>query len=169
MLINASFSEERAQKFSMTKPYYSIHSALFYRTSKYPSPPRLSTLEQMKLYRYCGLYGYNYTMYDIPEAQLDTGARDEPSRFAMLERGRCDFVLGDVELVNAFASMGQLHLKGTGHIPIPGARPKDFHAMVSKALPDADKLRKTLDDGIIAAKADKTYARIFNRYGLEAK
>ena len=169
MLFNASFSEERAQKFWMTKPYYSIHSALFYRTSKYPSPPRLSTLEEMKSYRYCGLYGYNYTMYNIPEAQLDTSARDEPSRFAMLERGRCDFVLGDVELVNAFSSMGQLNLKGTGHIPIPGARPKDFHAMVSKALPDADKLRKTLDDGIIAAKADKTYARIFSRYGLEAK
>jgi polar amino acid transport system substrate-binding protein len=169
MLINASFSEERAHKFRMSRPYYSIRSALFYRTSKYPSPPRLTTLEDLQSYRYCGLYGYNYTMYAIPKAQIDTGAKDEPSRFTMLERDRCDFVLGDVELLNAFASMGQLSLDGTGHIPIPGARPKEFHAMVSRALPDADKLLKILDDGIVAAKADKTYAQIFSKYGLEAK
>lgn len=169
MLLNASYSEERAQKFLMSKPYYSLHSVLFYRTSKYPSPPKLTGVEDMQSYRYCGLYGYNYTMYSIPNAQLDTGAKDEPSRFAMLERGRCDFVLGDLELLHAFSSMGRLNLDGTGHIPIPGAKPKEFHAMVSKALPDADKLLKTLDEGIIAAKADKTYARIFSRYGLEAK
>jgi polar amino acid transport system substrate-binding protein len=169
MLLNASFSEERAQKFLMTKPYYSLHSGLFYRTSKYPSPPKVATAEDMQSYRYCGLYGYNYTMYDIPKAQLDTGAKDEPGRFAMLEHNRCDFVLGDVELLQAFSSMGQLNLKGTNHIPIPGAKPKEFHAMVSKALVDADKLLQILDDGIIAARADKTYARIFAKYGVETK
>lgn len=169
MLLNASFSEERAQKFLMTKPYYSVHSVLFYRTSKYPSPPKLGTREEMQSYRYCGLYGYNYTMYDIPKAQLDTGAKDEASRFAMLAHDRCDFVLGDVELLDAFSSMGKLSLDGTDHIPIPGAKPKEFHAMVSKAMASAHKLLKTLDDGIIAAKADRTYAKIFNRYGLEAK
>lgn len=169
MLLNASYSAERAQKFLMTKPYYSLNSVLFYQTSKYPQPPRITTQEEMKLYRYCGLYGYNYTMYEIPKAQLDTGAKDEPSRFAMLKRDRCDFVLGDVELLNAFASMGQLTLEGTAHIPIPGAKPKEFHAMVSKTLVNASQLLKTLDEGIIAAKADKSYSRIFNKYGLDGR
>ncbi len=169
MLLNASFSPERAEKFLMTKPYYSLHSVLFYRTSKYPSPPTLTTVQDLKLYRYCGLHGYNYTMYDIPKSQLDTGAKDEASRFEMLKRDRCDFVLGDVELLHAFSSMGQLNLDGTGHLPIPGATPKEFHAMVSRALVDGDKLLRILDDGIAAAKADKTYAKIFSRYGLDAK
>lgn len=169
MLLNASYSQERAEKFLMTKPYYSLHSVLFYRTSKYPSPPKLASVEDMKSYRYCGLHGYNYTMYDIPKSQLDTGAKDEVSRFEMLKRDRCDFALGDVELLHAFSSMGQLNLDGTGHLPIPGAKPKEFHAMVSRALVDADKLLKILDDGIAAAKADKSYARIFSRYGLDAK
>ena len=35
MLINAAYSEERARKYWMTTPYYSIHSALFYRDKKY--------------------------------------------------------------------------------------------------------------------------------------
>ena len=169
MLLNASFSEERAQKFLMTKPYYSLHSVLFYRTSKYPSPPKLTTAEDMKSYRYCGLHGYNYTMYDIPKSQLDTGAKDEVSRFAMLKLDRCDFVLGDVELLRAFSAMGQLNLDGTSHLPIPGAKPKEFHAMVSKVLVHGDKLLRILDDGVAAAKADKSYTAIFNRYGLEGQ
>lgn len=168
LLLNASFSEERAQKFLLTKPYYSLHSVLIYRTSKYPKPPQLTSMADMKSYRYCGLRGYNYTMYDIPTALFET-ATDERSRFAMLRRDRCDFVLGDMELLQAFSSMGQLDLDGTGHIPIPGARPKEFHAMVSKALVDADKLLKVIDDGLIAAKADKTYEKIFSKYGLGAK
>ena len=96
MLINAAYSEERAQKYLMTTPYYSIHSALFYLSSKYPIAPKVETVADLKQYRYCGLFGYNYTMYDIPETQLDTGAKDERTRFAKLRHDRCDFVLGDV-------------------------------------------------------------------------
>ncbi len=169
MLLNASYSDERARKFWMTKPYYSVRSALYYRTSKFPSPPKLQTPADMKQYRYCGMFGYNYAMYDLPPSQLDTGAKDEPGRFAMLARDRCDFVLGDVELLDAFAASGNVNLDGTARIPIPGATPKEFHAMVSRALPDAEKLLKILDDGISAAKADKTYAKVFGKYGIETR
>jgi polar amino acid transport system substrate-binding protein len=167
LLLNASYNEERAQKFHMTKPYYNIRSALFYRTSKYPTPPQVRTLDDMKAYRYCGLHGYNYTMYSIPPERLDTGAKDEPSRMTMLRHDRCDFVLGDMEPLRAFAAMGLLDMNGTAHIPIPEDKPKEFYAMVSKALPDGEALRKILDDGFTAAKADKTYAKIFSKYGLE--
>jgi polar amino acid transport system substrate-binding protein len=169
MLLNASYSDERAQKFLMTKPYYSVQSGLFYLTSKYHTPPPLTKVEDMKLYRFCGLHGYNYTMYDIPKVQLDTGAKDEPSRFTMLRRDRCDFVLGDVEVLGAFAAIGQLNLSGTAHIPIPSSKPKEFHAMVSKARPDAEHLLKILDEGIAATKADKTYTKIFSRYGVSGR
>lgn len=166
MLLHASYNEERALKFLISKPYYSIHSALFYLKSKYPVPPKIKTVADMKQYRYCGLFGYNYAMYDLPESQLDTGAKDEPSRFKKLRLDRCDFVLGDVEILSNFAAMGQLDLNGTGHIPIPGAKPKEFHAMISKSAAGADKLLKDINDGLSALKADKTYARILKKYGV---
>ena len=166
MLLNASFSEERAQKYLMSKPYYAINSALFYNTSKYPTPPKIASVAEMKPYRYCGLYGYNYTMYNLPPAQLDAGAKDEVSRFQKLRLDRCDFVLGDIEILNSFASMGQLDLTGIGHIPIPGDKPKEFHAMVSRTAAGGEKLLKIIDDGIGALKADKTYSKIFKKYGI---
>lgn len=166
MLLNASYSDERAQKFLMSKPYYSVNSGLYYMSSKYVSPPNITTVADMKDYRYCGLYGYNYTMYPIPEAQLDSGARDEASRFAKLRFGRCDLVLGDVEILKSFAAMGQVDLAGTSHIPIPGAKPKEFHVMVSRAIPDGAKLLGIIDNGIVSTKADRTYAKIFKKYGI---
>lgn len=166
IVLDAAYSEERARKYLISKPLYSVSSALFYMTKKFPRPPKITSVATLKQYRYCGLWGYNYTMYDIPEAQLDTGARDEASRFSKLRLDRCDFVLGDLELLKAFSTMGQLDLGGTRHIPIPGAKRKEFHAMVSKKLPDGDKLLKVIDDGIIALKADKTYSRIFKKYGM---
>ncbi len=167
MLLNAAYSEERASNYHLTEPYYSLHSVLFYATNKFPSPPNLATIADMRAYRYCGLFGYNYTMYEIPPAQLDTGAKDEPSRFAMLARDRCDFVLGDVEILKAFAAMGKVDLTGTAHIAIPGDKPKQFHAMVSRQRKDGEKLVKILNDGFIALKADHTFGKIFKRYGLE--
>lgn len=166
MLLNASFNEERAHKFLVSKPYYSIHSALFYISAKYPEPPKMASLEEMKKYRYCGLLGYNYTMYDIPPDQLDTGARDETSRFEMLRMGRCDFVLGDVEIIKAFAAMDQLNLLGTAYVAIPGTKPKEFHALVSRAWPDGEKLLQRINDGIVAAKAEKSFDKVFKKYGL---
>ena len=167
MLLNASYSEERAQNFLLSQPYYTMHSALFYLTSKYPAPPKIATVADMKQYRYCGLLGYNYTMYDIPPAQLDSGAMDEARRFMKLRLDRCDFVLGDVELLNSFAAMGKIDLNGIAHIPIPKAKPKDFHALVSKTPAGGATLLAIVNDGIAATKTDKTYAKIFKTYGVQ--
>ena len=164
--LHATNNEERAQKFLVSKPYYSISSALYYQTKKYPVAPKIASVAEMKPYRYCGLSGYNYTMYDLPEAQLDTGAKDEASRFAKLKLDRCDFVLGDVEILKGFASMGLLDLSGTGHIPIPGAKPKEFHVMVSRTSAGGEKMLKVINDGITALTKDKTYAKIFKKYGI---
>lgn len=166
MLLNASYSDERAQKFLMSKPYYSVRTELFYLTSKYPTPPKIATVADMKKYRHCGMFGYNYTMYELPESQLDSGAKDEPSRMKKLRLDRCDFILGDVEILKSFSAMGQLDISGTSSIPIPGAKPKDFHAMVSKASPEGEKLLKIINDGITTLQKDKTYAKILKKYGI---
>jgi polar amino acid transport system substrate-binding protein len=166
LLLNATYSDERAAKYLMSKPYYSLTSGLFHLKSKYPSPPKIRTVAEMKKYRYCGLLGYNYTMYDLPESQLDAGARDEPGRFRKLQLDHCDFVLGDVELLKSFAALGQIDLAGVSHIPIPGAKPKEFHVLVSKKHADGTQLLKLINDGFSALKADGTRTKIFKKYGL---
>jgi len=166
MLINASYSEERNQKYLMSKPYYALHGALFYVNSKYPEAPKITTVAEMKPYRYCGLFGYNYAMYALAEEQLDTGTKDETTRFRKLRQDHCDFVLGDVEVVHGFAAMGQVDLNGISHLPIPGAKPKEFHALVSKRPVGGVKLLKVIDEGIMAMKADKSLVRIFKKYGI---
>lgn len=45
--LNASYSDERAQKYLLSQPYYTLSSALFYRVQKYPTPPVVATLADM--------------------------------------------------------------------------------------------------------------------------
>jgi len=166
LALNASYSAERAKIYLLSQPYYTLNSALFYRASKYPNPPDVNSVADMQKYRYCGLLGYNYAMYALPPEALDTSARNEVNRFAMLASNRCDFAIGDVELLKAFETMGQLDLHGTAHIPIPGAKPKEFHVMVSRSAAGGEKMLKIINEGLVSLKADKTYAKIFKKYGV---
>jgi polar amino acid transport system substrate-binding protein len=166
MLLNASYSEDRAKTYLLSQPYYKLHSALYYTTARFPVRPSIKTIADMQKYKYCGLLGYNYSMYAITDVMLDTSARTEASRFNMLRAERCDFAIGDIELVTAFAAMGQVDLSGTAYIPIPGAKPKDFHVLISRNDAGSEKLLKVIDNGIKDLKADKTYARIFSKYGI---
>lgn len=166
IVLHASLNEERRQKFLVSQPYYHVTSGLFYVRSKFPKPPAIATVAAMRPYRYCGLLGYNYAMYDLPESQLDSGSKDESSRLEKLRLGRCDFVLGDVEILKGFAAMGKINLNDLSFITIPGIQPIEFHALVSKSSDQGTKLLQQIDEGIVALKADKTYAKIFKKYGI---
>jgi hypothetical protein len=60
--------------------------------------------------------------------------------------------------------MGHLDLRGISHIPIPGTKPKKFHAMVSRTSAGGDKLLKIINDGVDELKAAKNYAKTFKKY-----
>ncbi|MBF0209241.1 MAG: transporter substrate-binding domain-containing protein, partial [Oligoflexia bacterium] len=89
MLVSATYNEERASKYLISDPYYTVTSALFYDPNFMPKPPKITTVDDMQKYTYCGLQGYNYTMYKLPPDKLDTGAKDEQQRVEKLRGGRC--------------------------------------------------------------------------------
>lgn len=166
MLINASYNDERAKKYLVSKPYYTIASGLVYLSSKFPQKPEIKTVDEMKKYKYCGLLGYNYDMYKLPAENLDMQAKDEDQRFKKLRAGRCDFILADLEILKGFVKMGQVNMDGTDSIPIPESKPKEFHMLISRAESAGEPLLKTLDEGLEKLKADGTYTKIFTNYGL---
>jgi len=166
MLMNAAYNDERAKTYLMSKPYYTLSSGLFYLTSKFPNKPDIKTQDDMKKYKYCGIAGYNYKMYPIPESQIDMGSKDEVSRFKKIRGGNCDIAVGDVEVLKAMAAQGTVDLKGFEILPVPGAKPKEFHAMISRAASGGEKLHKIIDDGLEKLKKDGTYAKIFKKYGI---
>jgi polar amino acid transport system substrate-binding protein len=166
IVIDATYSEERSEKYFFSKSFYTIHSGLFYLTRKFPKKPVIDTVQEMKKYTYCGLLGYNYSMYDIPESNLDLGALNEEARFNKLRKGRCDFVLGDIEILKGFVMLGNLNLKGTDFIPIPESNPKKFYMLVTRN-PVGEKLLKVINEGLDHLRADGTYDIIFKKYGIK--
>ena len=169
MLINAAYSDERAQKYLLTKPLYSISSGLFYTKKRFPVKPQINTITEMNKYTYCGLLGYNYTMYKIDPKKLDTGAKNVEMCFAKLQLGRCDFALGDIEILKGFEAMKQLDLSGIDLIPIPESKPKEFFMLVTKAASGGDNLLQILNKGLENLRKDGTYKKIFAKYGINVK
>ncbi|HYD99740.1 MAG TPA: transporter substrate-binding domain-containing protein [Alphaproteobacteria bacterium] len=166
LTINATHSEERARTFLLSTPYYSVGSALFYAKARFPDGVALASVAEMGRYSYCGMAGYNYSMYPIPAEKLDTGSKDERSRIAKLHAGRCDFVIGDREVLSGFAALGMLDLSGIAHTPIPGDRPKAFHMLISRAATGGEAMQKLVNDGLAAMRADGSLQAIMARHGM---
>lgn len=166
LLLNASYNEERAQKFLISQSYYSVLTVLFYRREKLPEVAKTGKPDLKQQLRYCGLFGYDYQIYGFPESQLDQGARTQMALFAKLRLDRCDFVLGGVENIQRLSLMGQLDLDGISHIKIPGARSKEYHVMVSRKLPDSEHLLQIINDGITLSKKNGSYSVLRKKYGL---
>ena len=166
MLLNASYNEERAKKYLISLPYYTINSGLFYLNKRFPEKPKIASIAEMSKYSFCGLLGYNYTMYNIPADKLDTGAKNEKQRFDKLRAGRCDFAVGDIEILKGFTVVQGLDLNGIDSIPVPEDKPKAFHMLITRAPSGGEKLLKTLNDGLEQFKKDGSYEKIFKKYGI---
>lgn len=169
MVLDASWSEERAAKFFYTKAVYTITSALFHTRKRFPAKPLIATAEDMNKFTYCGILGYNYSMYRIDKERIDSGSVSEPARLAKLRSGRCDFLIGDMEILKGFEILKQVDLSDLESIPIPGAKPKEFFVLVSRQHPESQNILKIINEGIIRLKEDGTYDKIFARHGLGSK
>jgi polar amino acid transport system substrate-binding protein len=166
LLMNATYSDERAQNYLFSKPYYTLNGALLYLTSRFPEKPKITTINDMKQYKYCGLQGYNYIMYDLPSSKLDNSAINEKHVLAKLRAGDCDFILADQNITKVFAALGHINLIGTDSIPVPEAKPKDFYILISKTNKNGPALQKSINDGLDAIRADGTYDKIMMKYGI---
>lgn len=165
MALDATYSEERASKYWISDPVYMIHSTLFYDTKKYPAPPALHTAQDLSNYTYCGIHGYNYSMYKIPPARITT-AKTETARFAMLRANHCDFVLADVEPLLGFVKTGDVDLKGLGKIAIPEFKDKRYVVLITKGNPNGERLLKDFNDGLKKVKADGRHKALLANHGL---
>lgn len=165
MVLDATYSEERATKYHISEPFYVIHSALYYDTKKFPTPPKLHTAEDLSKYTYCGIHGYNYSMYKIPAARIAT-AKTETARFSMLRAGHCDFVLADVEPLLAFVKNGEVDLNGLDKIAVPEFKNKSYVVLITKGNSNGERVLKDFNEGLKKVKADRTLKALRATHGL---
>ncbi len=167
IVMDGTFSAERDKSFFFTEPFYTINSALYYSVKQHPQgPPKINQIADYQNHSFCGLFGYNYTMYSIPEENIFSKSFEEKHRLKLLHAGRCDFLIGDIEILQGFEKMGMISLDKLKRIPILGAEPKQFFMLLSRKKNSNKKLLKLINKGLENLKKDGTYEKIFKSYGI---
>lgn len=160
---NASYREERACYALYSAPLYETHLVLFYTHRRFPEPPKIARIDDLKAFRLGGILGFNYDQYE-GKLPIETSARNRRALLRMLEVDRYDFAIEQLEIVRMMEARGEIRLNGIGHTPDPVTPIKTFHVLISKRHPDATQLKIVLDEGIAGLQRDGTSRRISARF-----
>lgn len=144
---NASYKTERASYAHYSDPAYSSQLALYYSQLRFPEPPQINDIEELKLFRVGGMIGFNYSFYE-DQMELHSLVRRRAQLIEMLKRERIDFAVLQKAVVDALTKRGELDLNTIASIPEPVHPEKHYHILVSKQTPNATALVDTINLGL---------------------
>ncbi|HYD81951.1 MAG TPA: transporter substrate-binding domain-containing protein [Paucimonas sp.] len=166
MALNSSWNEARAKTYFLSRPYYRTTNYYFYSRRHHPAGLPIGSAEDLKKFRVCGIFGYNYETYGLPPGSVDQGARDFTSLLAKLHAGRCDLFVEKYEIMAGFSAIGQPYLadKDLGGKPVPGMPSTEFYMMISRRYEHGEHLLKLINDGLAEMEASKQLDKLLKKY-----
>lgn len=163
--LSASHNKEREEKFLMTRDYYTLHGSYFYAKKHHPSGIEITQPSDLLKHKICGLHGYNYSGFGIDTAKVDRSAQNFDQVSRKTKAGRCDMFLARFEILVGFKLMGkpyyddQLEAK-----KVPGIEGDKFYMLISRKYPQADALKKLIDDGVTRLQQEGKLDSILQKY-----
>lgn len=151
--LDASYSEERQNKYLLTASHYATHAKFFFVKERFKS---IHTLTQSSQFfaqgNVCGLQGYNYEgiSSQIKNNQIEQPAKNFTSLVAMTKSGRCAFFIARSEIIHGFSKLGE-NLLGDGILgetTIPDSKPDLFYLLISRQADNAQTLLQDINSGI---------------------
>ncbi len=166
LALNASYSELRAKTYHLSRPYYSTTNYYFYSKKVHPTGLKIEQLADLKNYKVCGLFGYNYETYGLASGSIDQGAYSFPSVIGKVHAGRCDLFLEKYQVMAGFGATGQPFLddENLGRAPVPGMAPTQFYMMLTRSGEHADELLKLVNDGLLELETSGELGRLTKKY-----
>jgi len=165
VVINASFSSERAKDYHISKPIYRTTPGIFYSVDAYPAGLNLRSRSDLKKYKICGVRGYNYQEYGLSDSDIYTVAPSLKAIFRMMSKGRCEIIVSAVEVVFGTKLFGeQIAPNNVRSVSVPGTSPETYHLLISRNSSRGFLLLKRLNIAIDKFKNDGTRDRIMAKY-----
>jgi polar amino acid transport system substrate-binding protein len=166
MALNASWNETRAKAYFLSRPYYRTTNYYFYSRRHHPDGLPIAGVDDLKKFRVCGLFGYNYETYGLAPGSVDQGTRDFAALIAKLHAGRCDLFLEKYEIMAGFTAIGQPYLadKDLAGMPVPGMASTQFYIMISRRHEHGEQLIKLVNDGLNEMESSKQLDKLLRKY-----
>lgn len=165
IVLSASTSPDREQTYALTDSYYQLNSSYVYDRNRFPDGLDIEHPDGLSRYRVCGLRGYNYIAFGIPNEGVDRTSTTLAEVSEKTLAGDCDLFLVRYEVLVGFSPTRKpLLIQGLTEAPLPGVENESFYMMVSKAYPHHNALLDLLNQGIRRMKADGTLDALLDQY-----
>jgi len=165
ILLSASTNPEREQTYALTDSYYTLSPSYVYNSHRFPEGLNIEGPEDLSSYRVCGLRGYNYTGFGIPNTEIDRSSNTFAQVSQKTLNGDCDLFLVRYEVLVGFSPTREpVLIQGLAEHPFPGGKSDRFYLMVPKAYPHHEALVALLNQGIREMSADGTLDELLSRY-----
>lgn len=162
---NASFNEERAEAYHVTKPIYRTTPGAFYSKERFPQGLKLQRLADLKKYKICGVLAYSYLEYDLEKSDIYTTAGTLEKIFIMLDKNRCEIIVSSIEPLVGMKLFGKNIVSNRiTSVAVPGAQQSTFHLLISRGSPRSEELLEKLDLAIDKLTSNGTWAGIRAKY-----
>ncbi len=164
-----SYTESRAEIFLFSDEVAIAGSKFFYKTGGNVDGAGIDykSLDDVQDFKIGGIQGYFYQEAFDAHGGLDVEwVANEESAVRMLQEGRVDLVLSNEIMM--WALIGNLYPDNIGEFEtIENYYSKDeLYVMASKTYPDSEQLLADFNAGLNQIRADGTYDRILEKYGL---
>lgn len=170
MLLNASFTPERARDYLLSTGYHQTHSYVYFDRRRFPEGLALKSVESLQSYQLGGIRGYAYPMLSAEQRSRMLRTGSYPALFRMLQLGRVEVLVEDYEAMQGLARVGvlaPLAEAGVVAMPLPGASPVPYHMMFSRDERGL-ALQQLVDAELARMQHSGELQRLLQRYLLPA-
>ena len=165
MAIEGTLNEKRLEAFYMTAPVYTTTGAYWYSTQRFPQGPKIDSPADLRGYRLCGILGYNYTGYQIPDGLVKIRPTTYQAALRMVALGRCDLFLSNIPTVVGKTQLAELTLPdGIEGKRVPSLPSGTFHIFIAKSSPRAQTLLAEVNQAILTLAYRGITDDIFRKY-----
>lgn len=164
--ISASYNEERDRNYILSDYYYTLQPSYIYSSNTFPNGPPIYSSTDINNLRACGLHGYSYTEFGIDDSKVRRHARTFTQLVNMLEGNRCDIFLARYEVLLGFKKIENInhlshHMKA---VNIPGIEVEKFYMLISRQIPDGDKIKSVLNSNITTLRETGRAQELLSNY-----
>jgi polar amino acid transport system substrate-binding protein len=160
--LDAYYDPDRARMLTYSKPYFSLTPQYFYSKKRYPNGLNITSTQDLKKYKGCGIHGYSYLHYGLRAQDLfNNDSLSDAGLVHMVQYNRCDYFVEELEVLQGLALTEQAILKipDLGHASVPGAESPQLYFFLSKSSQTTQWLLPILNHEIsrLKAKGDVTH------------
>lgn len=157
------FDAERAKRFDFSRHYRSLTPQVFYRAH---AGIEIRAKDDLKKYRGCGMAGNSYAHYGLAASALQISNRGYEGMVRMIERGRCDYFVEELELIRNFRFLGKdiLALPELARAELADVAPPSAHLLTRKGGAAA-RLLPEINAGIDRLVTSGEAQRLWLRHG----